>query len=422
VYKAPRGTSDVLPADQPYWRHALETATRMCELRGYERIDTPVFEDAGLFVRTVGADTDIVEKEVYTFHDKGSSLLTLRPEGTAPVCRAYIEHGMRTLPQPVRLYYVAPLFRYERPQAGRFRQHHQFGFEAIGEADPALDAEVIDLAWQLYLALGLRGLVLYLNSIGDAACRPAYLAALRHYYGPLRDRLCADCRKRLERNPLRLLDCKQPGCAEFAADAPRSFEHLCAACAAHFGAVRGYLDALGVEYTLEHRLVRGLDYYTRTVFEVQPPEEGAQSTIGGGGRYDGLIEQLGGPPTPGIGFATGLERIVLNLKRQGVAVAPHACPIVYVAFAQTSVRTEALRLLARVRAAGISAISAFGERSLKAQLRDASRQGARHALLLGEEEVSQGLVTVRDLERGEQTRMPMEQALEALRSEHPMAR
>jgi histidyl-tRNA synthetase len=312
MFQAPRGTQDILPAEQPYWRYIQKAAEATAALYGYERIDTPVFEEAGLFVRTVGEGTDIVEKEMYTFEDHGGGQMTLRPEGTAPVCRAYIENGMASLPQPVKLYYQAPIFRYERPQAGRYRQHHQFGFEAIGDGDASLDAEMIDMAWRFFQTLGLQNLTLQINSIGCPNCRPAYLAKLKEYYAGHKEELCGDCKVRLDKNTLRLLDCKKPTCQPFGADAPRSIDNLCPECAAHFEQLKRNLTTLKLPFEINSSMVRGLDYYTKTVFEIQPEEERGQSTIAGGGRYDGLIEELGARHTPAVGFATGIERIILN--------------------------------------------------------------------------------------------------------------
>jgi histidyl-tRNA synthetase len=400
-FQAPRGTSDVLPEDEPYWSFVRDTGRRVAKLFGYGLIETPMFEDAGIWLRT-GEGTEIVEKEMYLFEDRGGDKLALRPETTASVCRAYIEHGMATLAQPVRLYYFAQKFRYDRPQAGRYRQHSEFGIEAIGEADAAVDAEVIDLLATFYQALGLSGLSLHLNSIGDTVCRPAYVEALRAYYKEHLSAVCADCRMRYEKNPLRLLDCKQPQCQPIIAKAPTIAEHLCEACAAHFDRLRSYLDALGIAYEIDPRLVRGLDYYTRTVFEFMPPEEGAQSTVGAGGRYDGLIELLGGKATPGIGFGSGIERIIINLKRQNVAVPSVEGPRVYVAHTSAATQTAALRLAHRLRDGGVNAVAGSGGRSLKSQLRHAGALGARYAAILGEQELAKGEVTLRDLASGEQ--------------------
>ncbi|MSQ28325.1 MAG: histidine--tRNA ligase [Dehalococcoidia bacterium] len=406
MYKAPRGTADVLPADQLYWSHIIQTAEALCRRYGYQRIDTPLFEDAGLFQRSIGAGTDIVEKETYSFEDRSHELLTLRPEGTAPVCRAYLEHGMHVLPQPVKLYYIAPSFRYERPQAGRYRQFHQFGFEALGETDPALDAEVVDMAWQLYRDLGIGRLTVLLNSIGDGQCRPAYIQALAGYYRGLGEQMCHDCQMRLEKNPLRLLDCKQAQCQPLIQAAPKMVDYLCLECRDHFARVERYLGLLGVPYQIEHRLVRGLDYYTRTVFEVVPAGGGQQSTVGAGGRYDGLIEQLGGRPTPGIGFAAGVERMVLNLKRQETVLDDPGRPQVYLAYHGDAAKEAAVRLARQLWDAGVNTTLAVGDRSLRAQLRHANTLNAAHAAVIGEDEVAQATVTLRHLETGEQETVP----------------
>ncbi|MBI2887825.1 MAG: histidine--tRNA ligase [Chloroflexi bacterium] len=407
MYRVPRGTMDVLPADQPYWRHVLETAERLCRLYGYQRLDTPLFEDASLFQRSVGAGTDIVEKETYNFQDRSGELLTLRPEGTAPVCRAYLEHGMHALPQPIKLYYIAPCFRYERPQAGRYRQFYQWGYEAIGSMDPALDAEVVEIAWRLYQLLGITDLVVLLNSIGDPQCRPAYLKALVAYYSAHRGSLCRDCGVRLEKNPLRLLDCKEPQDQPLIQGAPRAVDYLCPECRGHHAQVEHYLALLGVPYQMEHRLVRGLDYYTKTVFEVVPRDGGSQNAIGAGGRYDGLIEELGGRPTPGIGFAAGIDRIILNLKRQGLTLRDGSRPQVYVAYLGDRAKDAALRLTAELRAEGLNTLLAFGDRSLRAQLRHANSTGAPYSLILGEDEVQAGEALLRRMEDGEQERVPL---------------
>jgi len=413
-YRAPRGTLDVLPQDQPYWDRVWQASARVCALFGYQRIETPVFEDASLFTRGVGEVTDIIQKEMYVFQDRGGQELALRPEGTAPVCRAYLEHGMHNLPQPVRLWYWCPIFRYDRPQAGRYRQHTQLGCEAIGEADAAVDAEVIELLFRLYEELGLaglpagrQGLTLNLNSIGDSNCRPAYLEALRAYYADKLKQVCNDCEGRYERNPLRLLDCKQERCQPVIAGAPPFTDHLCDACAEHFSRLRSYLDDLGISYVINPRLVRGLDYYTRTVFEFQPKEEGAQSTVGGGGRYDALIEQLGGRPTPGIGWATGIERIVLNLKRQALPVDEPQRPRVFVAFQMAEARPAAFRLASGLRRAGIAAVVAAGERSLKAQMRQADALGAEYAAVIGRRELAEGAAALRRLSDGHQETVPL---------------
>ena len=415
MYKAPRGTIDILPEEQGYYRYIEGKAAELCKLYGYVRIDTPVFEDSGLFVRTIGSGTDIVEKEMYTFEDRGSQSMTLRPEGTAPICRAYLEHGMQNLPQPVRLYYLASIFRYERPQKGRYRQHQQFGVEAIGDGDPALDAEVIEMAWRFFKSLGLRKFVIHLNSIGCKQCRPAYLEELSGYYSKHVDSLCPDCKARIKRNPLRLLDCKQPSCSELAQAAPHSESHLCPECQQHFSSVARYLRLMKVPFKKNHRLVRGLDYYTRTVFEVQPKVEwGAQSALGGGGRYDGLIEELGGKPTPAVGFAVGMERIVLNLKEQGIALPESPVRGIFVAYLGDEAKAEAVRFAAELRCSGKLIYSGFGRTSLKSQLRQANAMGAEYAFIIGEDEVRNGAVTYRDMETGEQWKVSLEEVPDLL--------
>jgi histidyl-tRNA synthetase len=415
MFQAPRGTQDILPEEQPYWHYIQDTAEAVARLYGYGRIDTPIFEEAGLFVRTVGEGTDIVEKEMYTFTDLGGSQMTLRPEGTAPVCRAYIEHGMASLPQPVKLYYLAPIFRYERPQAGRFREHHQFGFEAIGEAGASLDAEVIDMAWHFFKMLGLNDLTLQINSIGCPRCRPAYLKTLCEYYQDKKDQLCAECKIRLEKNTLRLLDCKKPDCQVLATRAPHSIDNLCSECRIHFEELKQSLENLELPYNINHNLVRGLDYYTRTVFEIQPLIEGGQSTIGGGGRYDGLIEQLGGKATPGVGFATGIERVILNLKRQNIHIPGLPKPEVFVSWVGEKARTDAIKLISKLRNAHIQAITVYSPKSLKSQLRQSDTFGCNFTVIIGEEELARGIVTLRNMHTAQQEEIAADRLLEKLK-------
>lgn len=414
MFQAPRGTTDLLPDEQKYWRYIQDKASDVAHRFGYGRIDSPVFEDSGLFIRSVGEGTDIVEKEMYTFEDRGGDNLTLRPEGTAPVCRAYLEHGMHNLPQPVRMYYFCPVFRYERPQAGRFRQHHQFGVEAIGDSDASVDAEVIELAWQLMQSLGLTDINLFINSIGDATCRTGYIAALKSYYSGHGDRLCQDCRGRLERNPLRLLDCKVEACRQLGESAPRSVEMLCNDCLDHWNKLAGYLQAMAIPYTVDHRLVRGLDYYTRTVFEIQPGDVGAQSTICGGGRYDGLIEQLGGRATPGIGFGSGIERLTLNLKRAEVEVPDLLHPEYMVINVGQDARLFALELAAKIRRSGAGAILGNGSRALRGQMRQANALGVAYAVVVGDDEIQRGEVMLRNMADSSQTTVKTDDFLDRL--------
>lgn len=402
MYRAPRGTTDILPEEQKYWSYVRFTAEKICKNYGYSRLDTPIFEQTDLFVRGVGEVTDIVEKEMYSFLDRGGDYLTLRPEGTASVCRAYLEHGMHNLPQPVRLFYFSPTFRYERPQAGRFRQHHQFGVEVLGESDASIDVEIIDMAWRFMNNLGLNDLNLLINSIGDKECRPNYLSVLKAYYEDKIGNMCKDCKQRMIRNPLRLLDCKQDFCSLIAANAPRSIDCLCIACLEHWENLVCYLTKLEIPFTIEPRLVRGLDYYTRTVFEIQPQDAGSQSTICAGGRYDGLIEELRGQTTPGIGFAAGIERIILALKNQNVDIGNEEGIRAVVAYMGEEAKEKALILTSVLHRKGISAVIAPDGKSLRAQMRYANNIGAAYAVVIGEEELKNDTVVIRDMNLGDQ--------------------
>lgn len=405
-FKAPRGTSDILPQQQPHWEFVTRAAADVAARFGYRRIDTPLFEDTSLFKRGVGTDTDIVQKEMYSFQDTGGEEVTLRPEGTAPVCRAYLEHGMSSWPQPVRLYYVGPMFRYERPQAGRYRQFHQFGVEVFGDESPEVDAEVIELGWLFLRDLGLTGLKLRLNSIGDAADRPRHLDALRGYYSARLADLPAIDRERLGRSPLRLLDSKEPQSQELAVQAPRSIDYLSDASARRWESVLRAVDRLKavypeLSYEVDHRLVRGLDYYTHTVFEIEPEGAQGQSTLLGGGRYDGLMEVIGGPRTPGIGFAAGLERFILNLQKQGVGVdAGRAVNVVIVHLGEAAA-SVALELAAGLRRGGTAALMAPAGKSMKAQMRYADAVESRYALIIGDREIAAGTGQLKDLKAGE---------------------
>jgi len=386
----------------------------LARLYGYRRIATPMFEETGLFIRGVGEGTDIVDKEMYTFEDRGGSRLTLRPEGTAPAARAYLEHGMRMLPQPVKLYYISPNFRYERPQAGRYRQHHQFGVEVFGEIDPSLDAEVIDLAWTFYRKLGISGVSLHVNSIGCPKCRPAYIERLVAYYRGRVAEVCGDCKRRLEVNPLRLLDCKVPTCQPVIERAPQIVEWLCEECRGHFSSLKGHLAALDIGYSINPRLVRGFDYYTKTVFEFFVQGIGAQNAIGAGGRYDGLIEDLGGPPTPGIGFGLGLERAVLTMQEQGVAVESGPGADVFVVAAGEAARGRVVGLVNALRGSGLAVASVYADRSLKAQMRAANASGARRVVILGEDEMKRGAAVVKDMQTGAQEEVALDRVVEYL--------
>jgi histidyl-tRNA synthetase len=383
-FQAPRGTHDVLPDEQPLWQKVTATLAEVAELYGYRRIQTPNFEDTELFKRTSGQGSDVVQKEMYTFEDQGGRSLTLRPEGTAPVARAYVEHGMHRDPQPVKLYTVAPMYRYAAPQKGRFREHWQCSVEAIGSADPALDAEVIQLYAEFARRVGITQYELQLNSIGDVNCRPVYLERLTAWLDTHADALDDDARAKRATNPLRVFDVKNPAVREALREAPKIGDSLCADCAAHLADVRAILDASGVPYTVEPTLVRGLDYYTRTVFEFVGPEEKAQSAICSGGRYDGLVEEIGGPPMPGIGFGAGIERALLALENEGVTAEPRLLDVFFVV--EPPVQPGSVRsLLADVRRAGLAADIDYAGRSAKGQLTYAQKV-ARAVVIVGASE------------------------------------
>ena len=382
-FESPRGTHDVLPSEQPLWEKVIREAEELCALYGYRRITTPLFEDTSLFTRTSGQGSDIVQKEMYTFTDRGDRSLTLRPEGTAPVARAYIQHGLHREPQPVKTFFIGPLYRYLTPQRGKFREFWQFNLEAMGSDDPAVDAEVIQLYAELLGRLEIRGWWLELNSIGDRNCRPAYLEQLNAWLDEHADEIDDETRAKRETSPLRAFDnlSQKPESVQQAlAGAPKIGESLCEECEAHFAAVQKYLAAYGVEYRLTPTLVRGLDYYTRTTFEFMGQALGAQSSLCGGGRYDYLIEEIGGPPTPAVGFASGIERVVLSLVEQGVTAAPPEIEVFF-AVEDEGVRADVIAAMGALRRAGRAAETDYAGRSLKGQLTQAGRVGARATLI-----------------------------------------
>jgi histidyl-tRNA synthetase len=380
---APRGTHDVLPADQPLWEMVTTEMKRLCALYGYRRIQTPVFEDVELFQRTAGAGSDIVQKEMYVFEDRSGRTLALRPEATAPICRAYVEHGMQREPQPVKLYTLATFYRYDKPQRGRYREHWQLSVESLGSDDPAVDAEVIQLYDKLLRNLGVQRYELQLNSIGDAACRPAYLDRLNAWLDAHDDALDDEARLKRATSPLRVFDVKSERVRTALTDAPKIGDSLCDACAEHFARVRAALDLYGVPYTLVPTLVRGLDYYTRTTWEFVGPDASTQaSTISAGGRYDGLIEEIGGPPTPGVGFGAGIERLVLSLELEGIGAEPAALDVFLAVDGGSP--DEALRVLGELRAAGVAADTDYAGRSLKGQLTQGAKR-ARAIVVMGED-------------------------------------
>jgi histidyl-tRNA synthetase len=373
-FEAPRGTNDLLPSDQPLWQRVLGEVDRLCSLYGYRKIVTPAFEDTELFVRTSGQGSDVVQKEMYTFEDRGGRSLTLRPEATAPICRAYLEHGMQREPQPVKLHTIGPMWRYDRPQKGRYREHWQLSVEAIGSDDPAVDAELIQFYDELLRRLGVTEYVLQLNSIGDANCRPAYLERLESWLKENDSRLDDEARSKASTSPLRVFDVKSEQVQALLVEAPKIGESLCDACREHFEQVRGFLDAVGVRYELRPTLVRGLDYYTRTTFEFKDEAIGAQDSICGGGRYDGLIEAIGGPPTPGIGFGAGIERLLLSI---GDAEVPEQAIDVFFIAEEGADRRAIADALAELRRRGFSADMDYAGRSVKGQRTQAGRLHAR---------------------------------------------
>lgn len=407
----PKGTKDVLPADSYKWQYVEGVAREVAALYGLKEIRTPTFEHTELFSRGVGDTTDIVTKEMYTFRDKGDRSITLKPEGTAGAARLYVENGLAGGAQPVKMYYVTPAFRYERPQAGRLREFHQFGVEVFGASGADADAEVIALADALLKKLGLR-VKLHINSIGCPVCRAAYNKALKEYFAPRLAELCPDCRARYEKNPLRLLDCKEEGCRKVNRDAPVILDYLCPECKAHFEALKGYLDLAGIAYEVDPRIVRGLDYYTRTVFEFVSDDIGAQGTVCGGGRYDGLIAEIGGPSTPAVGFAAGLERLLLVMEATGATLPASKGPKVYLAGLDDESRKKAFLLAQTLRGAGVSAEIDHMQRSVKAQFKYADKIGAEYVAVIGGNELAAGVMNVKKMADSSSVQVPFGKAVE----------
>lgn len=403
MIRRPRGTADVTPEESPRWRHLESVVRDVCRRYGYGEIATPTMEHTELFQRTVGETTDIVEKEMYTFEDRGGRSLTLRPEGTAAAARLYLEEGLHAGAQPVKMCYVGwPLFRYERPQAGRLREHHQFGVECFGSADASVDAEVITLVCDLLGELGLGDLQLGLNSMGCEQCRGDYSKAVKEHFSDCLDSMCPDCCRRYETNPLRLLDCKRARCQEFQNHAPSMVSYLCDACREHFELLQALLSDLGISFRIDSSLVRGLDYYTRTVFEITHPALGAKDVVCGGGRYDGLVEIVGGASTPAVGFGLGMERLLMILETEGIPLPGPPGVDVFVVTLGEQARREGFRLLHELRTAGLSADTDYLDRSLRSQMRHAGRYPASYVLIMGDDELSAGSVILRDMEDGTQ--------------------
>ncbi|MHB1452184.1 MAG: histidine--tRNA ligase [Coriobacteriia bacterium] len=408
--RAPKGTADMLPDTARAWEHLQRVAQELFARYGYEPVYTPLFEHTEVFTRGIGEATDIVSKEMYTFEDKGGRSITLRPEGTASVVRSSLEHNLTANGAQAKLYYAGPMFRYERPQKGRMRQFWQIGIEVLGAAEPTADAEVITVLWRYFEALGIpvANMRLLLNSMGDEACRPAYRDTIAAFIGEHADGLCEECNRRAGTNPLRAFDCKNPSCRQVMADAPLLRDELCDECASHYAAVKTHLDALGIPYVEDSTLVRGLDYYTRTVFEVQVDAGlGSQNAIGGGGRYDRLMEEYDGPATPGLGFALGFERTLLALEAAGVEIPAPARAEVFVARVDDSVTAQVFALAQALRDAGIAAELDHQARSLKSQFKQADRLGARFVLVVGPDELAAGEVTLRNMTTKEEKRVAL---------------
>lgn len=399
--KAPRGTNDILPRDVAKWHYIEEKIKRICKSYGYSEIRTPVFEHTELFERGVGDTTDVVQKEMYTFLDKGDRSITLRPEGTAGAARAFLEHNLYAEALPSKLYYNISCYRYEKPQAGRLREFHQFGVECYGAKGPAIDAEIIALAGSVLKELGVPGLKLNINSIGCPTCRSRYNEVLRGYFKEHLDTLCETCKSRYEKNPLRILDCKSPVCKGIGEKAPMLLDYICPECNEHFESVKKYLEASGIEYSVDPTIVRGLDYYTKTVFEFKTQLEGTQGTVCGGGRYDGLIEELGGNSLPGIGFGMGMERIILAMEAANVMPEFDNAPDLFVATIGEAADIFSMGLIKKLREEGIDVIRDYLDRSLKAQMKYSDKMGAKYSVVLGESEIEEGKAKLKNMATGE---------------------
>lgn len=417
LIQTPKGMQDILPEDQKYWRYILKKAESLAEFYGFEKIETPILESAELFLRTSGETSDIAEKEMYTLRTKGGDYLALRPEGTAPVIRAYLENGMSVKPHPVKLYYVEPMFRHDQPQQGRYRQFHHLGLETIGDASEAVDAELIYLGYKFLTSLGLDNYNVHINSMGDSSCRPAYLKALKDYYKNRLKKVCANCRERHKKNVLRMLDCKEEPCKEITKEAPQIVDFLDEECRAHFKHVLEFLDEAKVPYIMNPHLVRGLDYYTRTVFEFLPEENiTAQSTVIGGGRYDKLVELLGGSKTPAAGWACGIERIITVLKEKNISIPEtKSSPKVFLVQLGEAAKRKSLLLFESFRKAGVEAKSSLGRDSIKSQLRIAHRLGVRFALIFGQKEALDDTIILREMDTGIQETIPLEKIVDEVK-------
>ena len=414
-YRAPKGTTDVIPAQSYKWHYIESKIREVCALYGVREVRTPVFEHTELFLRGVGDTTDIVQKEMYTFEDKGGRSITLKPEGTAGAARCFVERKLYNEALPAKMYYLnSPTFRYENPQAGRYREHHQFGIEVFGAPQASCDAEIISLAWAVIQGLGVKKLTLHINSIGCPECRPKFNEALKSYFAAHVDELCDTCKGRLERNPLRILDCKSPVCKQIAQGAPKCIDHLCPDCKAHMDELENYLARLGIPYEIDPMIVRGLDYYTRTVFEIISTDIGAQGTVCGGGRYDGLVEQVGGPAIAGIGFGMGMERLLLVMESLNLLPEEPAVTQVYVASLGEEARGPAFGFCNELRLAGVRADMDHVGRSLKAQFKFAGKSDAPFVAIMGGDELASGQVKLRNMATREEELLPLDTAAAAI--------
>jgi histidyl-tRNA synthetase len=416
TFQAPRGMRDILPEEQLYWEKVKQVIKNLARAYGFERLDTPILEDANLFIKGTGFYTDIVEKEMYNLRTKGGDKLSLRPEFTPAVIRAYLENGLSSWPHPVKLYALGPIFRYERPQKGRYRQSMQANFEIIGEKDPVLDVQLIQLFFAISKELSLKNLIVQINSIGCSRCRPIYRKKLVAFYRKRKKELCSTCQKRLQQNPLRLLDCKESKCLQFAQEAPQIIDNLCEDCHNHFKDVLEFLDELAIPYILNPHLVRGLDYYTKTVFEIWPEEEESrQISLAGGGRYDDLIKLLGGKETPAVGFAMGLDRIVDLMKIRKIKIASGTRPLIFLIQLGDLAKKKSLKLFEELRRAGLEIASSFSRNTIEAQLRKANKLKARLALILGQKEVLDETIIIKDMLSGVQETVPLTKVIKELK-------
>ncbi len=407
LISAPRGTQDTLPCDSAKWQYIEKTAREVAELFGYKEIRFPTFEHTELFCRGVGDTSDVVQKEMYTFEDKGNRSITLRPEGTASTVRSVLTNGLLNDALPLKVYYLTSCFRYEKPQAGRLREFHQFGMECFGSKEPMADAQMIASADMFFKTLGVRNLTLEINSIGCPECRKNYHAALKNYFESKKADLCGTCLQRLDKNPMRILDCKSPVCSEIAKDAPKVLDFLCEECESHFEKVKSYLEAMNIPYKVNPTIVRGLDYYTKTVFEFVSNEIGAQGTVCGGGRYDGLVENLGGPATCGLGYALGIERLLMLMQAQNIEF-PIGKPCeLYIATMGDKAQVKASELVNALRSEGFSVDCDLMGRGIKAQMKYANKIGAEFVIVLGDNEIAEGKANIKDMESGEETEISL---------------